>query len=229
MIAEDSIGSSITVAAGIATAIIGLLTAVLSYRLSRAEFKAKQAEKNGDRVQIVSMSERRQPSLRRRLFLKWLSLGAACLALLYALALVFVLPKEPLLGTLGLLFFGLSVWASIHNFLVLSRDPMNARSRVRHSTVLEVLGAKTELVAKCHVAMAKCGWRTVVLDADKGVVEAEVPMGLLSGASLVTVRITRADRGKSRLEISSEPTSVMVIYDWGINRRRVRKFIAALM
>ena len=211
-------------------ALIGLISALVTALGAIAAYKLKKAEKPavvGATVKILSLKEQRSLDWSVAV-VKIVGYGWIVIGPLWAAVVIWRYD----LGTTEIvtIIVGIIVLAALFLFLLskLRGDLSKRRSRTKYETTISVQAPYDLVFSKCHNAALRLKARIILLDFENGIIESERKSDWLM-PFILNVKISRLDSDRCSIYVESDATLPTVLVDFGMNARRVSRFVRELV
>ena len=107
-------------------------------------------------------------------------------------------------------------------------DGTRRRSRTKSETTIAVQAPYDVAFAKCNDAVLRLKARIISLDYDNGIIESE-RQSVWRVPFILNVKISRLDAERCSIHVESDTTLHTTLLDFGMNSRRVTRFVRALV
>jgi hypothetical protein len=211
-------------------AFIGLVSALITALGTLAAYKLKKAEKPtiaGGTVKLLSLKEQRSLNSTAR-FLKILGYCSIVFVPLWAAFIIWQYD----LGAVWIvgITIGAGFIVALYIFILtkIRGDLSKRRSRTKYDTTISVMAPYDIAFSKCNDAVLRLKARIVLLDFENGIIESE-RVTALHAQFILNVKITRLDSDRCSIYVESDATLPTVLFDFGMNARRVNRFVNELI
>jgi hypothetical protein len=210
-------------------AFVGLISALITTLGVVAAYKLKRAEKvaiTGTPVQILSFKEKR--SFRFAAIVKIAAYIVVTITPLLALFVIWSYDLE--IAWIIVIIFSAAAIMAVYLFILskVRGDLSQRRSRTKYETTVTVRASYDVVFAKCSDVILRLKSRIISLDFENGTIESErnsswhVPF-------ILNVKISRLDPDRCSVYIESDAIIPTALYDFGMNSRRVNRFLQELI
>jgi hypothetical protein len=107
-------------------------------------------------------------------------------------------------------------------------DLSKRRSRTKYDTTISVKAPYDIVFSKCNDAVLRLKARIVLLDFENGIIESE-RMTFWHVSFILNLKVTRLDSDRCSIYVESDVTLPTVLFDFGMNARRVTRFVNELI
>jgi hypothetical protein len=202
--------------------IVALITAVITFRKSRAE---KSEAAAGSPVKLRSFRAIERSPVWSRLATPVLGVLMVLSAISFFIPSVFALYTEPSVGTAFLFVFSI-ICVSIYVVLFLRRLRKLAPSK---EATLNVQGNCEQVLDACIAASKKLKLRLTAIDAKDGMIEGRTRRNWRSWGETIIIRVAQTDQNECAVHIKSRCRQLGVLVDWGKNAANINRFFEELI
>ena len=213
----------------VAGAIIGMITALITTVGAVAAYKLQKSQKPsvaGGAVKLLSLKEQRSLS-GGVLLLRIVGCFTIIVAPLWAGFVIWSFDLET--AWIVIIILGVTIIVALYVYILvkLRGDLSKRRSRTKHETTISVRAPYDIVFSKCNDAILRLKARIVLLDFEKGMIESERTQAW-HVQFILNVQITRLDPDRCSIYIESDVTPPTILFDFGMNARRVSRFVNEL-
>jgi hypothetical protein len=211
-------------------ALIGMISALITALGAMAAYKLKKTEKAtaaGTPVKLLSLKEQRS--------LNWTVLTIKTSAygtmIFFPLWIGFVVWSYGLDASTIAIMIGIYVVVVALFVFILRRirsDGSQRRSPTKSETTIAVQAPYDVAFARCNDAILRLKARVVSLDFENGIIESE-RMSFWHVPFILNVKISRLDADRCSIYVESDAALHTIRFDFGMNSRRVTRFVRELI
>src|SRR5262245_52829720 len=201
------------------TALVGLATAIFAYRSSRLKQISSPSE---SKVKLIRIDSEPISKWKWRFLQAWF-----LLLFLLTLYSSVTMPGTILVSVVSLAvatpFWFYAFWK------IFRRRPWEEHSLVQRKTSVEVQGDYDSVFSQCDIALRKIGARIISVDRRAGVIKARKQSSVWSLGTKLDVGIEPGGAESYIVTVQADSVLPTVVWDMGITRRRVERFIEHLV
>ena len=225
--------------AGVATTVLGLVTAVVALKKTRSPASTSDGPRSGSavvdlrpaaaaRLRLVSLEG--EPAVPcSPLWLKAAVVVFGILGVLMTALSVFTFVQEPsFLSLLPAFFFAGCTVSYVVAAKRLWGDPQQG-SPVKREGTFNILGEYDQLWDGCVAALRRMKVEIKTIDAKKGVIEGETAWSWKSFGEILVIQITKAGPDEYSVHVKSDSIIVTTAFDFGKNASNIRRFVQELV
>lgn len=218
---KDAFG---TIAAfiGLISACVTALGTIITYKLKKSE---KTAAATGA-VKILSLKERRSRDWNREIVKYGAYFGLIFIPLMTILMWWFEV-EGWFIALFALILAPIGAF-NLYMHSKLRGDISKKSSRTKYDTTVTLQAPYDVVFAKCNEAVLRRKAKIILLDFENGIIESE-RVSLWHVPFKLNVKISRIDDDRCSVHVESDATLPTVLFDFGMNARRVNRFLRDLL
>jgi hypothetical protein len=206
---------------------LSLMTALITYRKTRAAGAEQQQASTAPRLRVLSLEGYSKPW--SPYWLKSLIILGGIMTLPMLVVGFVVLVSEPSVGTaFPFLCFALFAVGYVFSARRLWGNPQQGSLAKREATI-NVQGSYDQIWDQCIAALKRIKAAIKTIDAKKGLIESNIGLNWRSWGEIVVVQITRIGADECSVHVKSDSKLVTTAFDYGKNASNIRRFVDELV